>query len=90
MSEDQLKAFLDKVKGDASLQEKLKSAADAESVVVIAKEAGLSISVDDLNQSQPKNLSEQELEGVAGGKGNPACGSLWTDFFAGTGYCKAN
>ena len=67
MSEEQLKAFLEKVKGDTSLQEKLKAAGDADAVVVIAKEAGFSISADDLKQAQSKELSEEELEGVAGG-----------------------
>ena len=36
MSEEQLKAFLEKVKADTSLQEKLKAAADAEAVAAIA------------------------------------------------------
>ena len=41
MSEGQLKAFLEKVKVDTSLQEKLKAAAaDADAVVAIAKESG--------------------------------------------------
>ena len=67
MSEEQLKAFLEKVKGDTSLQEKLKAASDADAVVSIAKEEGLSISVDD-NKAQSE-LSEEGLEGVAGGCG---------------------
>ena len=66
MSEEQLKAFLEKVKGDTSLQEKLKAAADANAVAAIAKEAGFSISADDLTKAQSE-LSEEELEGVAGG-----------------------
>ena len=66
MSEEQLKAFLEKVKGDTSLQEKLKAAADANTVSAIAKEAGFSISADDINKAQSE-LSEEELEGVAGG-----------------------
>ena len=66
MSQEQLKAFLEKVKGDTSLQEKLKAAADADAVVSIAKEAGFSISADDLKKAQSE-LSEEELEGVAGG-----------------------
>ena len=66
MSEEQLKAFLEKVQGDTSLQEKLKAAADANAVAAIAKEAGFSISVDDLTKAQSE-LSEEELEGVAGG-----------------------
>ncbi|KZR88100.1 Nitrogen fixation protein of unknown function [Synechococcus sp. MIT S9509] len=66
MSEEQLKAFLEKVKGDSSLQEKLKAAANSDAVLAIAKEAGFSISADDLNQAQ-LTLSEEELEGAAGG-----------------------
>ena len=66
MSKEQLKAFLEKVKGDTSLQEKLKAAADADAVAAIAKEAGFSISADDLAKAKSE-LSEEELEGVAGG-----------------------
>jgi len=39
MSEEQLKAFLEAVKADAGLQEKLKAAADVDAVVAIAKAA---------------------------------------------------
>ena len=66
MSEQQLKAFLEKVKGDTSLQEKLKAAVDADAVTAIAKEAGFSISAEDLTKDQYE-LSDEELEGVAGG-----------------------
>ena len=66
MSEEQLKAFLEKVKGNTSLQEKLKAAADIDVVSAIAKEAGFIISADDLTKAQSE-LSDQELEGVAGG-----------------------
>ena len=66
MSEEQLKAFLEKVKADTSLQEKLKAAADANAVAAIAKEAGFMISADDLAKAQSE-LSEEELEAVAGG-----------------------
>ena len=66
MSEEQLKAFLEKVKGDINLQEKLKAAADADAVLAIAKDAGFSISADDLKKAQSE-ISEEELEGVAGG-----------------------
>ena len=74
MSEEQLKAFLEKVKADTSLQEKLKAASDADAVVAIAKEAGFSISADDLKKAQSE-LSDEELEGVAGGAG--PCMHLW-------------
>ena len=36
MSEEQLKAFLEKVKADTSLQEKLSAAADSDTVLAIA------------------------------------------------------
>ena len=67
MSEEQLKAFLEAVRADAGLQEKLKAATDADSVVAIAKAAGFVISADALKKSQTTPLSEEELEGVAGG-----------------------
>ena len=78
MSEEQLKAFLSKVQDDTSLQERLKAAADADAVSAIAKEAGFSISADDLKNAQSEiylknaqseifGLTEEELEGAAGG-----------------------
>ena len=41
MTLEQLKAFLEKVKGNPSLQEKLKAAADNDAVAAIAKKQGL-------------------------------------------------
>ena len=84
MSEEQLKAFLEKVKADTSLQEKLKAAADADAVAEIAKEAGFSISVDDITQAQSE-LSDQDLEGVAGGRGG---GCVWLGGGRGFSYLK--
>ena len=66
MSEEQLKAFLEAVKADAGLQEKLKAAADSDAVVVIANEAGFMISAEELQRAQAE-ISEEDLEGVAGG-----------------------
>ena len=77
MSEEQLKAFLEKVKGDTGLQEKLTAAADSDAVLAIAKEAGSSISVDDLKNAQSE-LSDEELESVAGGSFLSFCnGKTW-------------
>ena len=69
MSEEQLKAFLETVKTDTSLQEKLNEAADADAVVEIAKEASFSITAEDIQsmQSATAELSDEELEGAAGG-----------------------
>ncbi|QBE68874.1 hypothetical protein SynWH8101_1288 [Synechococcus sp. WH 8101] len=66
MSEEQLKAFLNAVKADAGLQKQLKAAGDDDAVVAIAKAAGFVISVDELRRAQAE-VSEEELEGVAGG-----------------------
>jgi len=67
MSEEQLKTFLEKVKTDASLQEKLKGAADTDAALAIAKEAGFAITAKDIQSMQSRELSEEELEGVAAG-----------------------
>ena len=69
MSEEQLNAFLEKVKSDAELQEKLKASADANAVVAIAKEAGFSITAEDFQsmQSATVELSDEELGNAAGG-----------------------
>ena len=69
MSEEQLNAFLEKVKGDTSLQEKLKTAASPEAAIEIAKEAGFAITAEDIQSIQPGTveLSDVELEGAAGG-----------------------
>ena len=63
MTQEQLKAFIAKVQADLSLQEQLK--AEGADVVAIAKEAGFSITTEDLKSLQP--LSEAELEGISGG-----------------------
>ena len=66
MLEEQLKAFLEAVKSNESLQERLKAAGDIDAVVKIAEEAGFTISSDELKVAQ-SNLSELELEAIAGG-----------------------
>ena len=70
MSEEQLTALLAKIKEDAGLQEKLKGAADLDAAVALAKEAGFDVSKADWLKYQAKQtieLSDEELEGVAGG-----------------------
>ena len=78
MSEEQLKAFLEKVKSDTELQDKLKAAASAEATVEIAKEAGFAITAEDIQsvQSQSVELSDEELEGASGGL--PCCGTFFS------------
>ena len=69
MSEEQLKAFIAKVQADPSLLEQLK--AEGADPVAIAKAAGFSITTEDLHTPTIQTLSDDELEGVAGG--------LWGD-----------
>ena len=64
MSEEQLKSFIAKVQADTSLQEQLK--AEGADPVAIAKAAGFSITTEDLKEPR-QTLSDDELEGVAGG-----------------------
>ena len=61
MTVEQLKAFIEKVKADTTLQEKLKAAKSPEEVVGIAKENGYEFTADKITE-----LSKEELEGVAG------------------------
>ena len=70
MSEEQLKGFLEAVAADEGLQEQLKAAADTDAVVEIAKATGFVVSAEELEalvlQVQAE-ISEEELQGVAGG-----------------------
>ncbi len=76
MTHEQLTAFIIYAKGDLSLQEKLKVAADVDAVAAITQEAGFRISADDWKKAQPE-ISEKELEGVAGSVGSNG-GKFWS------------
>ena len=83
MSEEQLRAFMEAVKADAGLQQKLNAAADADAVALIAKEMGFVISAEELQRAQAgSEVSEEELEGVVGG------GKTWF-WTCGTNHEKA-
>ena len=76
MTLEQLNAFIAKVQGDTSLQGQLN--AEGADVVAIAKAAGFTITTEDLN-SHRHNLSDEELEGIAGGYlTGGGCGCTWT------------
>ena len=62
MSKEQLKVFLEKVKGNTNLQEKLKAANSPDDLVDIAKEHGHEFEAEHVSQ-----LTEEELEGMSGG-----------------------
>ena len=92
MSEEQLKAFLEAVKADAGLQEKLRAAADANAVVAIAKAAGFVISVEELEaavSARSGELSDEELERAVGGNCNTGSnGNTQHNFTPCSGYCN--
>ena len=70
MSEEQLAALLAKLKDDAGLREKLQGAEELDAFLATAKEAGFDISKADCLRYQAQQtleLSDEELEGVAGG-----------------------
>ena len=90
MSEEQLSALLAKLKEDAGLQEKLKGAGDLDAAAAVAKEAGFDVSKADWLKYQAKQtleLSDVELENMAGGKATgikasldrvPGCAPEWS------------
>ena len=75
MPEEQLKAFWEAIQADTALQQKLQGVTDPDAIAAIANEAGFSISADELKKAQSE-ISEDQLEGVAGGwqcDGMPMC-----------------
>ena len=91
MSEEQLSALLAKLKDDAGLQEKLRGAGDLDDAVAIAKAAGFDVSKADwlrYQANQTLELSDEELEGVAGGKEGGDCrGNMTTSNIDGPLFC---
>ena len=67
MSESQVNAFMEAIRADAALQEKVSGAADADAAVAIAQEAGFSISREEIYWL----LTEEALEAVVGGQAPP-------------------
>ena len=78
MSKEQLSALLAKLKEDADFREKLKGAADLDTAVALAKKAGYDVNKADwlkYQAEQALELSDEELEGVAGGEKGPTSGT---------------
>ena len=70
MSAEQLTALLAKLNDDAGLREKLKGAADLDTAVAMAQEAGFDVNKADWFKHQEKKtleLTDEELESVTGG-----------------------
>lgn len=70
MSEEQLRSLLDKLKVDAGLRDQFKAAADLESFLTLAHEAGFDISETAYRRFQEDRLnalSDNLLENASGG-----------------------
>lgn len=66
MSEEQFKAFLEKVASTPGLQKKLKATIDSDAVIAIAKEEGFNIMAEDLSRFKAE-VVDAELKDAAGG-----------------------
>lgn len=69
MATTQMQDFFNALKQDKRLQDAMKAAADADAVVQIAKEAGFSISLEDMDEHMRTSISDEELEAISGGTG---------------------
>ena len=68
MPAEHLKAFLQQPKQDEILQAKLKTSANQETAVAVAKEAEFSLSANDLSKTQAE-LEDEGFEQASGGRG---------------------
>jgi predicted ribosomally synthesized peptide with nif11-like leader len=68
MSEERLKAFLEIVKLDDSLQVRIKQSSNVHQFVALAKELGYYFSIDDLKALIDEELSDDDLNEVRGGR----------------------
>ncbi len=78
MSQEQLDALLAKLKEDNTLQERLQAVNCAEEAAEIVSQAGFEVSIEELlahRASTAGELSDAELEGVAGGSDTDCYGS---------------
>ena len=71
MSTEQATAFIEKLNSDESFRNQVADAGSKEALLQMAKESGLQLSPEDLNsiieQFSSEELSEDELDAVAGG-----------------------
>lgn len=90
MSENQLSALLAKLKEDCGLREKLQAAGDLEAAEVIVRDAGFDVSQVEWLQYHAKQsleLTDEDLDTVAGGKISPEQESWQTACTFDSLYC---
>lgn len=72
MTSSQLLALLEQLKTDSALADQLKTATDLDTAVSIARQAGFDVKKEDwlefrMTNDRPVEISDRELESVAGG-----------------------
>ena len=86
MSKEQLKALVEKAASDTALSDKIGAATTAEAVIEIAKAAGFSITSEDIQlllsllsevSEEEEELTDDDLENVAGGGWGNRWGNAW-------------
>ena len=86
MSKEQLKALVEKAASDTALSDKIGAATTAEAVFEIAKAAGFSITSEDIQlllsllsevSEEEEELTDDDLENVAGGGWGNRWGNAW-------------
>ena len=67
MSKENLEQFMNRVAGSEELQAKIAEEIDAEALIALGAECGCEFTAEELQESV--ELSDEELDGVAGGLG---------------------
>ena len=81
MSEEQLKAFWEAIQSDTGLQQKLQGVTEPVAIAAIAKEAGFSISAEEIKKAHSElelvELTDEQLASVAGGQAQNTSNSFY-------------
>lgn len=83
---EQMKSFMEAIAQDQALAEALNAAETPEAVIALAKEKGITLTEQDLAlvQAPAGELSDDDLDDVAGGAGNYANNNVNSSNFGGT------
>lgn len=76
MSMEDAKSFIERMKTDEEFAKKVTAAKDAEERMAVAREAGFNFTTSEINEAAGE-LSEGDLDIVAGGHHNPHCHPVW-------------
>ncbi len=74
MSKENLEQFINKIAENAQLQSQLGEETDTDTLIALGAENGYEFSLEDFQESA--ELSDEELDGVAGGRGSISSDSI--------------